>query len=440
MTEYNFKKVFTDDQEKAFVDYIKVRVKMAYGMTQLETRTAAYTFAMANEVNPPETWHQNRMAGEKRKKGKGNRNIRGVFLAHFLILGVEWLKQLRRRHPSLSLKKPEACSLSRATSFNQHNVKTFFENLKAATAKYPELGEGVNIYNLDETALTTVHSPSKVLADSGDRRLNKVVSAERGTLVTACLIIRADGTFLPPAMVFPRVNFKKHMINGAPVGTLGLANKSGWMNAELFFQVMEHFVKFSNSSPSRKSLLVFDNHESHLCPNVLRFGKENGVEILTLPPHCSDRMQPLDVSVNRSVKLHYNDAAASWMSAHPGQTITINQIGELFTSAFERALTPKNIKAGFRSCGIFPFDAAIFNDNDFMRCAVTDRPLLPEADNPGENTEEGGSVPQNLPTSSDGSLDFVLPEDCIPLPKAAPRKTTICRKKGKSMLRRLPRN
>ncbi|KAK4871440.1 hypothetical protein RN001_016455 [Aquatica leii] len=35
-------------------------------------------------------------------------------------------------------------------------------------------------------------------------------------------------------MVFPMKNFKHHMLNGAPPGTLGLATPSGWMNGELF--------------------------------------------------------------------------------------------------------------------------------------------------------------------------------------------------------------
>jgi hypothetical protein len=118
-----------------------------------------------------------------------------------LYLGVEWLKQFHLRNPRISLKKPEACSLSRATSFNKHNVSTFFTHLREIIRKNPALGEGGNIYNLDETALTTVHTTRKVLAATDTRRLNKVTSAERGTLVTGCCIIRGDGIFLPPAMI-----------------------------------------------------------------------------------------------------------------------------------------------------------------------------------------------------------------------------------------------
>lgn len=344
----------------------------------------------------------------------------------------------------------------------------FFDNMRDVMVRYPELGDGLRIYNLDETALTTVHTPKKVLAALGTKRLNKVTSAERGTLVTGCCICRADGTFLPPTLIFPRKNFKNHMLNGAPVGTLGLATKTGWMTSELFVEVLKHFIKHSSSSLDHRTLLIYDNHESHIQPDVVKIAKENGVSILTIPPHCSDRMQPLDVSVYRSLKEAYNTAADSWMSRNPGQTITIYNISEIFGIAFEKSMTAKNIKSGFSRTGIFPFDPTIFNEEDFMRCEVTNRPyvqlaseeLAPNiqqvAELPSPNNENGDAISLEVvannndinminvdpTTSSDSTLttagstlgkkSFIRPEDCIGLPKAKPRKTTGGRKKGKS--------
>ena len=97
-------------------------------------------------------------------------------------------------------------------------------------------------------------------------------------------------------MVFPRKNFKEHMISGAPSGTLGLATSTGWMNGEIFVSVMEHFIKYSGSTKENPTVLIYDNHESHLTIATLNLAKDNGVNIVTLPPHCSNKLQPLDVS------------------------------------------------------------------------------------------------------------------------------------------------
>jgi hypothetical protein len=45
--------------------------------------------------------------------------------------------------------------------------------------------------------------------------------------------INAMGNHVPPMLIFPRVHFKDHMIIGAPAGSIGGANPSGWSNEVL---------------------------------------------------------------------------------------------------------------------------------------------------------------------------------------------------------------
>ena len=42
---------------------------------------------------------------------------------------------------------------------------------------------------------------------------------------------------------------------------------------------------------------ILDNHESHLSIPLIYYCRDNGVILLTLPPHCSHRLQSLDLSV-----------------------------------------------------------------------------------------------------------------------------------------------
>ena len=145
------------------------------------------------------------------------------------------------------------------------------------------------------------------------KQVGQITSAERDTLVTICFCINAAGNALPPAYIFPRVNFPDHMTKGAPNGSLGLATQSGWMNSELFPLVLEHFIRHMNISVANPGVLVMDNHKSYISVEVVEMARENSLSIITFPAHCSHRMQPLDVCVYGSFKRYYNTACDSWM-------------------------------------------------------------------------------------------------------------------------------
>jgi len=309
----------------------------------------------------------------------------------------------------------------------------FFDKLMTIMKRHPKFSDGSRIYNLDETGVTTVQSPKKVIAEKGIKRLNKVTSGERGVLVTVCCIINAYGYSLPPSFIFPRVNFKNHMLIGAPSGSLGLATPSGWMNSTLFIEVLDHFIKFTNCSTENPALLIMDNHESHISLECIDKAKSNGITILTLPPHCSNRMQPLDVSVYGPFKSFYNHSVDSWLQAHPGKTISIYEVAACVGKAFEKSMTPSNIKSGFKSTGIFPYDKFIFNDDDFLVSSVTDRQESQQVST--DNNSTSPSLVNISPTEASTSKTFVSPEDLRGYPKAEARKTRVNnRRKGKSTI------
>lgn len=60
---------------------------------------------------------------------------------------------------------------------------------------------------------------------------------------------------------------------------------------------------------------------------------------------------------------------------NPGKRITPYDIAELLGKVYPLASSMKNIIAGFRSTGIFPFDKNIFQDCDISSAEVTDVPM-----------------------------------------------------------------
>ncbi|VEN35500.1 unnamed protein product [Callosobruchus maculatus] len=334
---------------------------MFYGLTPIEVRKLAYEMAVINNLKISQRWHDTELAG------------------------VEWYYGFRKRHPVLSLRTPEGCSLSRATAFNRYNVNNFFDNLETAMLRNESFGNGTRVFNLDETNTMTVQKSSKVLAVRGQKQVSKVTSGEKGTLVTTCYVVNALGNALPPVMIFPRVHFKQHMISGAPTGTLGLASPSGWMNSSLFVKTMQHYIDHTQSSKENRSLLIMDNYEAHICIEAINLAKENGVTILTVPPHSTGKLQPLDVAIFKPFKTAYNAAIDSWMMRNPGKSFSIYEVAQCVKEAHMKSMTPANICSAFKCTGIFPFNRDIFSDEDFAPSEITNREIsqhvtLPEGE------------------------------------------------------------
>ena len=54
--------------------------------------------------------------------------------------------------------------------------------------------------------------------------------------------------------------------------------------------------------PVYPSLVIFDRFRGQCTDKFLSLLKDNGIYILIVPANCTDRLQPLDVSVNKTAK------------------------------------------------------------------------------------------------------------------------------------------
>ena len=291
-----------------------------------------------------------------------------------------------------------------------------------------------------------------------------MTSRDRGELITQVGIIGASGVALPPIWVFPRARQNpERMLRGLSSGPIALAHKSGWMTSENFIHVLTFFVKFTRCSKKHKVLLIMDNHESHLCIEGVDYAKDNGIVLLTLPPHTSNKLQPLDKTIFGPFKSFVSKGINDWMIAHPGQVISIYDLPKIALQSWDRAATPVNIKSGFLSTGICPFDRSIFSDDDFLCSFVSDRPdpqsenlhtvtqednllleqlsVVQSEDSTGRSQaeHETGEQPnsEELPGPSNLLCSTqVTPESIRPYPKAQARKQTSGkgRKRGRSFI------
>ena len=153
------------------------------------------------------------------------------------------------------------------------------------------------------------------------------------------------------------------------------------MTGDLFAETLGHFIEFMKISKSNPGLLLMDNHISHLSIEAIDMVKENGLCLLTFPPHCSHKLQPLDIRVYGPFKRYYSFFRDSWMTSNPGKPLSIYEVAELSGHAFYKAFTIENITSSFKSNRFYFFNPDVFPNDAFLPALVTDIPLqLDEAD------------------------------------------------------------
>ncbi|XP_065668064.1 uncharacterized protein LOC136088301 [Hydra vulgaris] len=376
------RQVFNLEQEKAIASCISTASDIYFGLSPYEARKLAFECAIKYNLNFPKSWLKLSMAGP------------------------DWMRGILNRHSGLSIRTPEATSLERATNRNHFSAS--------------------NIYNVDETGITTVQKPNKVFACKGIKQVGALTSQERGTPVTMVLAVNACGNSVLPMFLFPRKKFFDHFIRDGPNEWIGASNGSGWMNEECFLTYLNHFIRHVKPTKESPVLLLLDNHQSHLSVQLITLCKDNGIVLLSFPPHCTHKLQPLDRPVFGPFKKCVANAQDSWMKQWPGKTMSIYDLPGIAKIALQRSLTQQNITSGFRVAEIFPYDKDIFSDADFAPSFVTDRPATQSK--AGIDISISTSISDTIPSLA--SLEFT-PENVRPLPKAQPRKEILTRSKRK---------
>ncbi|XP_012549673.2 uncharacterized protein LOC105842267 [Bombyx mori] len=363
-----YQQTFTREQEEEIYNHCKSSDERFYGLTLNTLRKLVYEFAEVNEI-------ENRFDKTTKMAGK------------------DWVYEFIKRHPDLALKQTTPTSIARAIGFNQVQVNRFYTNLKKCQEKY-NFPPG-RIYNMDETGISTVPKKTpKVISLKGKKNVNKIVSGERGQTITAVCCVSATGNYVPPPFIFPRKRMKGELMDGAPTGSIGMTSDSGFINTDLYLEWLHHFKDYTSPTVDNPVLLIIDNHSSHISLQGTLYCRQHNIIVLTLPPHSSHKLQPLDRAIYSPLKSQYAIKADKWMAQHPGRSINQYQVTLIFNRAFLKIATVGNAASAFRVTGIYPFNNDLFTEADFAPSSVTDM-FCPTSD----------TVLQNPSTSSSLGLD-----------------------------------
>ncbi|CAH1998700.1 unnamed protein product [Acanthoscelides obtectus] len=224
---------------------------------------------------------------------------------------------------------------------------------------------------MDETGIsTTSNRPPKVISVKGKKQVGMIASAERGQLTTVIGCCNAAGSFLPPFLIFARKKMQARLLDGSPPGTQATCTPNGWTSGEVFLNWIHFFVEQVRPTADKKVLLILDNHESHKYYPALEYATKNNVVILSLAPHTTNKMQPMDVAVYGPLKTHFEREVNIFQKSHPGRIINQYDVSRLLAPAYLKAAVAINAVHGFEKPGIWPVNKHAFGDEHFTPAEV----------------------------------------------------------------------
>jgi len=303
------------------------------------------------------------------------------------IAGEDWLDGFLKKNPKLSIRKPKPTSRGHAVGFNKPQVDGFYNNLQVLIEQHNLTAH--QVWNVDESGLTTVHTPQNIIAKIGAKHVGKMTNGEKSKTITTLCCTSAGGTFVPPMLIFPRKNMAESLMNGASSGAVGYASPNGWIDGGIFVMWMKHFICHVNPSTTNRHVIILDGHCSHKTLEVISLARDNGIDLLVLPPHTTHRLQPLDTVFYKLLSDCYNAAADRWKLTNAGRRISFYEVASLFCEAYEKTATVAKASSGFRCTGIWPFNPDVFDAAEFALSIVTDKPLTTASDSsdaPAVNT------------------------------------------------------
>ena len=176
------------------------------------------------------------------------------------------------------------------------------------------------VVNFDETPIFFDSLPNYCYDIKGTSKVEVKTPNVQKKRLTAGLGISATGIKLRPMIIFKGTsktfrNLKNHK------SALLEKNSNGWMTNDLFSKWLRNELKYyllrqrqHSLTPNAKGLLVIDRFAGHFPNDLDKIKEELNIDIHYIPSGCTCELQPLDLMINRSVKVSMRDKWMRWYS------------------------------------------------------------------------------------------------------------------------------
>ena len=175
------------------------------------------------------------------------------------------------------------------------------------------------IINWDHTALHYVPVSSWTMEKKGSTRV-PIAGIDDKRQVTIILACSMTGEFLPPQVIYQGKTSRSLPSYKLPADWDVTYTPNHWANEETSLQYLQKIVipyikrkrEELGLSISHPALVLFDHFKGQTTEECLKFLEDHQIHHVLIPENCTDRLQPLDVAVNKPVKDFLKEKFQKW--------------------------------------------------------------------------------------------------------------------------------
>lgn len=212
------------------------------------------------------------------------------------------------------------------------------------------------IGNADETPVWFDMPSSTTVCERGSKEVKLLSTGSEHSRFTVMLACTADGTKLPPFIIFKRKTLPKEPF---PRDVVVRVNEKGYMDETL---MVDWIRTVWNRRPGAllrcPNMLVLDAFRGHLTASVKQALRDGRTDLVVIPGGMTSTLQPLDVVLNKPFKDRVRELYNQWMAGDNPRTPT----GRLrrpplatvctWVSQAWRSLPDEMVVRAFKKCSI----------------------------------------------------------------------------------------
>ena len=284
-----------------------------------------------------------------------------------IVLTKDWSRYLLQR---MGFVKRKANTKAKICPDGLQELKSNFLSDIAAVVELEEVPPSL-VINWDHTGLKYVPVSSWTMAKEGSKKV-PIAGLEDKRQITAVFGVTMEGHFLPPQLIYQGKTVACLPSTRFPSDWHVTYTPTHWANESTTLAYIEKIIlpyvqgkrKDCNVSDGQRALCIFYNFKAQLTDDVLQVLEDHNIDVISVPPNCTDSLQPLDLSVNKSAKDFLRSKFEQWYAQQ------IFEQGDLIPIKFPMTLMkplgaqwvmelysymlnhPEIMRNGFRAAGI----------------------------------------------------------------------------------------